>query len=393
MDAWLIAFGCCVYCLLQRSRQRRDTRADAATGALRAPAYLQSMRHTSTCLLCAAIISLAGCGDDNPVRHEAKPFADAPAKIAGVSFDVSNQLVEVALDELDATGVRWIAVTPFGWQSRFDEPEIRLRTTRVRWGETDAGITETMTRARARGLHTLLKPHIWLTQDVPGQWRGTIGFDNDADWEAWESDYRSFILHYALLAEQQQADMFSIGVELGRVVRERPAFWSTLIGEIRLVYSGLLTYGANWDDAVQVRFWDQLDFIGIHAYFPLTHRSDASVDELIKGWRPHVRLMDNLRATWDRPILFTEIGYRSIAGGAVEPWNFDVQAAVDVQEQADAYEAMFRVFWERDWFAGLFIWEWDADVRLGDDLSDDDDYLPQTKPAQQVMSRWFGASG
>ena len=75
----------------------------------------------------------------------------------------------------------------------------------------------------------------------------------------------------------------------------------------------------------------------------------------------------------------------------MEPWNFDVQAAVDVQEQADAYEAMFRVFWEQDWFAGLFIWEWDADVRPGDDLGDDDDYLPQTKPAQRVMSRWFGA--
>jgi hypothetical protein len=106
----------------------------------------------------------------------------------------------------------------------------------------------------------------------------------------------------------------------------------------------------------------------------------------------HLATIESLCAQWNRPILFTEIGYRSIAGAAVEPWNFTVRAAVDTQEQADAYEALFRTFWDQDWFAGLFLWEWDADIDVDGNLSGDDDYTPQTKPAQQVMARWFGVA-
>lgn len=86
------------------------------------------------------------------------------------------------------------------------------------------------------------------------------------------------------------------------------------------------------------------------------------------------------------------MGYRSIAA-AVQPWNFTVRSDVDAQEQADAYEALFSTFWERDWFAGLFLWEWDADISAAADLSGDDDYTRQTKPAQAVMTRWFGGGG
>ena len=48
-----------------------------------------------------------------------------------------------ALDELEANRVAWIALIPFGWQPRLDTPQVQLRTTDVRWGETDAGLVET----------------------------------------------------------------------------------------------------------------------------------------------------------------------------------------------------------------------------------------------------------
>lgn len=344
-------------------------------------------------LACAGgALLLAACGDGgtNPVTHEPAPFPKADA-IAGVNLDVSRRLDDSVLDALVATGVDWIALVPFGWQPRFDTPEVRLRTTNARWGETDAGLSEIIARARERGIRTLIKPHIWLLEEVPGQWRGTIGFDTGAHWQAWEADYRAFIMHYATLAQSQGAHMLSVGVELHRAVSERPDFWRSLIDDVRQAYDGPLTYGANWDgEMAAVRFWDRLDYLGVHAYFPLTNRQDASVADLERGWRTHLRTIESLCATWDRPILFTEVGYRSIAGAAVQPWNFRVRSAVDAQEQADAYEALFRTFWERDWFAGLFLWEWDADISATADLSDDDDYTPQTKPAQAVMARWFG---
>lgn len=54
-----------------------------------------------------------------------------------------------------------------------------------------------------------------------------------------------------------------------------------------------------------------------------------------------------------------------------------------------AYEALFRTFWGQDWFACLFLWEWDADIGADENLTGDDDYTLQTKPAQQVLARWF----
>lgn len=346
-------------------------------------------QYAAACLL----LALASCGDDggNPVTHESAPFA-ANAPIAGVNFDVSRQLDDSDLEALEAVGVDWIALIPFGWQQSFDDPHVQLRTTGVRWGETDAGLTQIMQRARARGIRTLLKPHIWLRQEVAGQWRGTIGFDNEADWQSWQADYAAFILHYAELAQREGADMFSVGVELHRAVSSRPQFWANLIDSVRQVYDGPLTYGANWDgEASAVRFWDRLDYLGVHAYFPLTDQQDATVAQLERGWQRHLQLIEALCATWDRPILFTEVGYRSIAGAGVQPWNFTVRSAVDLQEQADAYEAMFRTFWRRDWFAGVFLWEWDADIAATANLDTDDDFTPQTKPAERVMARWFGA--
>jgi hypothetical protein len=329
---------------------------------------------------------MVGCGDGSrPTDHDIGTDV-APAKMAGVNLEVRRRLTDADLDELVDAGVAWIAVIPFGWQPRWDVPEVRLRATGVRWGETDDGLRETIRRARERGIRSLLKPHVWLTEEVAGQWRGTIGFEAEADWLAWESDYRLLVLHYAALAQEAGADMFSVGVELHRSVRDRPAFWQALIADTRRVYSGPMTYGANWDrEALDVTFWDDLDFIGVHAYFPLTHRLDASVAQLERGWQQPLQQLASLCERHDRQVLFTEIGYRSIEGAGVEPWNFTVQGAVDTQEQADAYEALFRALWHREWFAGLFLWEWVT----GDDDGADGDYSPQHKPAETVMSSWF----
>jgi len=187
-------------------------------------------------------------------------------------------------------------------------------------------------------------------------------------------------------------EMFCIGVELHSAVRERPAFWRQLIQEIRAIYPGELTYDANWfQEYRDVSFWDQLDYIGIHAYFPLTNSLDARVDELERGWQPYLESIEALQQTYGKKVIFTEIGYRSIAGAAIEPWNWTVRRRLDLQEQADSYEALFRTFWHQPWFAGLYIWKWRPDhLRAGG--ASDDQFSPQNKPAETVLARWFNLS-
>jgi hypothetical protein len=59
---------------------------------------------------------------------------------------------------------------------------------------------------------------------------------------------------------------------------QRPEYWSQLIKKIKKIYSG--NYAANWDDFDKVPFWNELDYIGIDAYFPLSDATTPSVLEL-----------------------------------------------------------------------------------------------------------------
>ena len=334
---------------------------------------------------------LLGCDrGDSPIGPSDVVVADGE-KHRGVNLVASSSLPADAFDHLLRNHVSWIAQVPFGWQRRYDDPGIELRTTSgVRWGETDAGLRATAAAARATGIRTLLKPHIWLIEDVPGQWRGTISFADEEQWRRWESDYRTFILHYARLAEEEGIEAFSIGVELRSAILARPEFWRLLISEVRAIYSGKVTYGANWyKEYREVPFWDQLDFIGIHAYFPLTAEPGASLTALERGWKPHLDEIELLQRGLGLPILFTEIGYRSIAGAAIAPADFTITASVDLDEQAEAYQALFRVFWDRPWFAGLYLWKWHPNHAPAGGLANDD-YTPQNKPAERVLESWFG---
>ena len=106
--------------------------------------------------------------------------------------------------------------------------------------------------------------------------------------------------------------------------------WDELIAAVRAVYSGELTYAANFDQYRAVGFWPSLDLIGINAYFPLRAHPIGSADpsalepELEASWR---RILGEIRAfgaeagAGDVPVLFTEIGYTSRVDSTIEPWS------------------------------------------------------------------------
>jgi len=292
--------------------------------------------------------------------------------------------------------VDWIAQTPFGWQEAVDSPEVRMATSgKVWWGESDAGLAATARLARERGIKTLLKPHLWLRQPQPGQWLDAVAMRSEADWHLWFADYRAFLLHYARLAEREGMEALAVGTELHQAAVGREADWRRLISEVRQVYRGRLTYCANWHrEYEEVRFWDALDFIGVQAYFPVSAGPKPTVEELVEGWRAHLPAIERLARQWGKPVVFTEIGYKSTPDGTVRPWEWPQRGAsppADPETQARAYEAFFRTFWHRPWFAGAYFWKWYPKAR-GDEARLAADFSPQGKPAEEVMARWFGAA-
>ncbi|MEM9144115.1 MAG: glycoside hydrolase, partial [Bacteroidota bacterium] len=193
----------------------------------------------------------------------------------------------------------------------------------------------------------------------------------------------------ARLAEKTRAPLLCIGTELEQFVEARPAYWTALIREIRTLYSGKLTYAANWDEYKRTPFWDQLDYIGVDAYFPLSEEKDPSKEQLKQGWQKWKTAMKELSEKVDRPVLFTEFGYRSMDYTAKKPWLVDRnQDKINLQAQARATQVVFDEFWTEDWFAGGYIWKWFINHEQSGGTGDNR-FTPQNKPAQATIQTFY----
>ncbi len=315
-------------------------------------------------------------------------------KIRSVTLDARRVPDASVLPRLYSLGVTHVTLVQFGFQPRFDVPEIRMHVDANWFSESDRGIRMLAEDADSLGMKIILKPHIWLGRyDSEGQSRADIGFDVPEAWQAWEAQYRRFLLHYARLANEIGAGMLVIGTELARSVRERPEFWRGLVREVRAQYDGPLTYAANWwEEYEDIEFWDKLDYIGIQAYFELSHAVDPSKEVLHAGWEPHKKTMSALSKETGRRILFTEIGYRNVPTAAAEPWRWPSRSEVGRVNADDAlqerlYAVFFESLWEEPWFAGAILWKWKSDDdRRGSRL----DFSIQGRPAERVIAKWFG---
>ncbi|MEL7005840.1 MAG: hypothetical protein AAFN93_24390 [Bacteroidota bacterium] len=315
---------------------------------------------------------------------------------------------ELPFKELRQKNVQWISQTPFGWQPSHDSPEISLGWRGSNNTERrDKGVVRTTELARKEGIKTILKPHIWL-RNADTHWRGDIAMTTNGDWEVWFSNYEKFILHYARLAESLQIEILCIGTELHQTCKSKNENWVELIAKIRKVYSGKLTYAANFDQEYEdIQFWNLLDFIGIQAYFPLSENENPTLAELKEGWSTPISKLKRFSNEHKKPVLFTEIGYKSTKGAAIEPWKWPQQidqgerkAIYSEETQALCYEAMFQTVWKETWLAGIYLWKWYPNfnqIRARGNQSQEDlknyfniDFTPQNKEAEEVMQKWYG---
>ncbi|MFQ5676435.1 MAG: hypothetical protein ACE5G1_11100 [bacterium] len=318
-------------------------------------------------------------------------------KQRGVSWVAGPQpVVEADLEYLAKFHVNWIVQTPFGWQRKHDSPRLRIATdNRVMWGERDTGIEITTELAKKFGIKVILKPHIWLGSGG-GKWRTDIEMHNEEDWQSWFENYRKFIVYYATLAQRNDIEALCVGTELHQTAVKREQDWRRVISEVRKVYHGKLTYAANWyKEFEEIKFWDALDFIGIQAYFPLTKSSNPTLAELKKGWQPHLKSIEKLSRKYNKPVIFTEIGYRSCADAGIRPWEWparysrEIANPKDLQTQVNCYEAFFEAVWEKDWFAGAYFWKWFPKRRQTTSQNVDRRFTPQSKPAEKVIAKWY----
>ncbi|MFT4830664.1 MAG: hypothetical protein ACI815_000300 [Psychroserpens sp.] len=308
-------------------------------------------------------------------------------KINGVSFVASrDQASQEHVDALLKINAESAAVMPFGFIRDVGSPEIIYDTERQWFGETKKGAKQYIELLHNNGLRVMMKPQIWIWK---GEFTGTLKMNSEEDWKTLEVSYTNFIIAYAQLAQETKTEFFCVGTELEKFIENRPEYWHGLVKKIRAVYKGKLTYAANWDEYERTPFWKDLDYIGVDAYFPLSDERTPTVEQLVVGWIPYKEKLMSLSKGMNKPVLFTEYGYRSNDYTAKRPWLVDQSKDdVNLQAQANATKAIFESFWGEDWFHGGFVWKWFLDHKSAGGGSDNR-FTPQNKPAEDIIKAFY----
>jgi hypothetical protein len=292
--------------------------------------------------------------------------------------------------ELARIGATWVSVTPYGRVWNLAPSGIDF-TFEAPFPDNRKAVLAAMRQAHAEGLRVLLVPHLWVES---GQWRGEIDPRTEAGWRAWARAYRTFVLTWAEVAKEGEADMLSVGVELGSwLTSSRARTFLPIVADVRKIYGGPLTYSANWDDVDDTLILSALDVIGINAFYPLADKDGADFVELRQGGARVAERVRRLTELWHKPVIFTELGYTTRTDPAVRPWEWPEHlqsVTVDQRAQAEAYRGLLAPLLEEPAFLGFFVWRVYADP---DDASQEAEwgFSPRGKAAELVVRDAFRA--
>jgi hypothetical protein len=232
--------------------------------------------------------------------------------------------------------------------------------------------------ARRLKLRVILRPYV---DSLDGTWRGAF---KPSPPGAWFASYSRFIKRYATLAQREHVAGLVVGTEMETLSGDAQ-HWTTLVKEVRRRFHGFVTYQANWTETID--WWSRLDAISISGYYPLTDKPDYTVQDLKTGWRAPMARIRRLQRKYRLPVMFGEIGYRSIRGAAVAPWDISARPAASTRAQAIAYEAALATWWDVPWMRGLFWWYVPPNRSHLEGL-EGADHQPAA-PAMTILRRWY----
>ncbi len=346
------------------------------TAAL-AKLYRQDLKESLT--LCPGCVPACGADTAGTASREI-----TPQYLKGISFSHEGRVgggygsaaARRELQRIQEIGANSVALVPYAFTAAPEETSIRFRTL-----ETDARLVRAARQADALGLAVMLKPHLWAGQ----RFHGEISFRDKARFDDWFGDYRRWMLHYARFAEANEIELLAIGNELAGLTVDEQA-WRSLIADVRRVYRGRVTYAAHWQAEVErIGFWDALDYIGVNFYFPIAAEGELPTAESPE-LRQAARTVERVQTRFDKPVLFTEVGFPALATAASRPWE-ENSSALDVDLQARSYEVWLERFAREPYVSGMFWWKWPSHGRAS---PFDTSHRPLAKPALQILRDWFG---
>lgn len=290
-----------------------------------------------------------------------------------------------ALRQLATTGANTVTFVPLWFMPDISSTTIR----RTQQTASDESLIWAINEARALGLNVVIKPQVEVDT---GEWRALI---KPSDPNAWFANYHALITYYADLAQTHGVRALCVGSELLSMSTNATyeGKWRALIADVRQRFGGALTYSANWgtfeyEEFPRIPFWDALDYLGVSAYFYVSNTNTPTVAGMVQRWDEwRATKLEPFQQQWNKPLIFTEVGYRSVDGAARMPWDYGMPGPLDLAEQQAAWEALFQSWSGTPWFAGGWFWSWSVDSTSAATTTG---YEVQNKPAQLTISDWFG---
>lgn len=232
--------------------------------------------------------------------------------------------------------------------------------------------------AREQGMKVAIKPTVNCKN---GTWRAHINFfDEDVPcepkWRNWFASYTKFQLRFAKVAEETGCEMFIPGCEMVMSER-REEEWRRLIGEIRKVYSGLISYNTDKYQEDHVKWWDAVDVISSSGYYP------------IDKWDQELDRIEKVVKKYNKPFFFAETGCMSMKGSNLTPNDWTLLDDSDPEGQKAWFEAMFKACNKRDWVKGTCIWSWSSRLYNENDIDRQRNYDLYGKPAAEVVREQY----
>ena len=288
-----------------------------------------------------------------------------------------------SIGKLKELGVNSLTIIPYSGFRSLNKP-FPISYTTGAGGENDASILHAAYTAHQNGMSVMLKPQLWSWLG----WTGDITMTNQKDWDLFFEYYEQWIMHYALMAEMYRFEMFCIGVEFQNASLSEHNKWDELFDKVRKIYTGKITYAANWGKEFEtVSFWDKLDFIAVNCYYPLSTKMNPTDEELLTAFEKNLDVIEAVSKKYQLPVVFTEIGFKSIAAPWIQPHKDADEQDYSERSQQRCYEVMIKAMADEPWIDGVYLWKWPSYMDFSNEYNKD--FTPCGKLAEKTISNWF----
>lgn len=337
--------------------------------------------------------------------------ADLVKQAGGLQSGLLNDEVDLACRQLKQLGANAVALSTYAYLD--SEPPALPSLARRRSSDPDVAFLWAAAAARRSGLKLASQARI-LTSPSGGL-AGMAPWHKPEDWIRFHEGFRTWVAHYALLAELCRADLFALGSELlhstqweaepdrvyvdYQLLEDKRRLFEEEVATARGAFSGALTYvalmGPHGKEAERFQLWSSFDLLGATMFYPVTRQAwplGSSIPRLVSdNMTENLEPLGELARDTGLPWVLWPIGFPSTIDAHSKP--FELRGEVSAKRQTQLFTTLAGVLEDlkqRELSPrGLFIWNWRVHSLAGG--KSERSYTPQDKPAQALLPRVFGA--